>query len=243
MGGPAWLTDIFAAVMITVAAYCTSRLVVARRWRRPTDVDADGAHVVMGVAMAGMLVTGLRFGPAGLWEAVFAVAAGWFGWRFVRVRRGAPLSQWRCPQPGPHLVECGAMLYMYLAVPAVAVAAKSEAGGMGVPAGGARFSVLALALALFMLGWVASVADRLTPRSPAPAVAVPVASVPLPAGPRESGALMTATAPDSAGNAVPAGCGGSPGGSPGEKYLAPRCAAMCKIAMGLTMGYMLILLL
>jgi hypothetical protein len=238
MGAPAWLSDIFAAVMITVAVYCTSRLVVARRWRRPTDVDADGTHVVMGVAMAGMLVTGLRFGPAGLWEAVFAAAAGWFGWRFVRVRRGAPLSQWRCAQPGPHLVECGAMLYMYLAVPAVAVAAKSEAGGMGMSADGARFSVLALALALFMFGWVASVADRLTLRSPALAT-----SVPLPTGPRESGALMTATAPESVANASPGGCGGSPGGGLGEKYLAPRCAAMCKIAMGITMGYMLILLL
>ena len=147
MGGPAWLTDIFAAVMITVAAYCASRLVVARWWRRPTDVDSDGVHVVMGVAMAGMLVTGLRFRPVGIWEAVFAAAAAWFAWRFVRVRRGAPLSQWRCPQPGPHLVECGAMLYMYLALPAVAVAAKGAAGGMGawrrpgallVPGPGAR---------------------------------------------------------------------------------------------------------
>ena len=61
MGGPAWLTDIFAGVMITVAAYCAGRLVVARWWRRPTDVDSDGMHVVMGVAMAGMLVAGLRF--------------------------------------------------------------------------------------------------------------------------------------------------------------------------------------
>ena len=190
MGGPAWLTDIFAAVMITVAAYCASRLVVARWWRRPTDVDSDGAHVVMGVAMAGMLVTGLRFLPAGIWEAVFAAAAGWFAWRFVRVRRGAPLSQWRCPQPGPHLVECGAMLYMYLALPAVAVAAKGAVGGMA--ATGARFSFLALVLALFMFGYVVRVGDRLTAQ--APALAVPVAS-----GQEESGALMTATGPQSAG--------------------------------------------
>ena len=174
MGGPAWLTDIFAAVMITVAAYCASRLVVARWWRRPTDVDTDGVHVVMGVAMAGMLVAGLRFGSFGLWEAVFAAAAGWFGWRFVRVRRGAPLSPWRCPQPVPHLVECGAMLYMYLAVPAVAAAAKGAPGAMGaMSATGARFSVLALALALFMFGYVAWVGDRLTARAPALAVAVP----------------------------------------------------------------------
>ena len=236
MGGPAWLTDIFAAVMITVAAYCTSRLVVARWWRRPTDVDSDGAHVVMGVAMAGMLVTGLRFGSAGLWEAVFAAAAGWFGWRFLRVRRGAPLSQWRCPQPGPHLVECGAMVYMYLAVPAVAAAAKGAAGGMGgMPATGARFSVLALVLALFMFGYVARVGDRLTVRAPVLAGAVPAAS-----RPEASGALMTATGPEPAAAASPGGCGG---GSHGRPYLAPRCAAMCKIAMGITMGYVLIMML
>ncbi len=191
MGGPAWLTDIFAAVMITVAAYCASRLVVARWWRRPTDVDTDGVHVVMGVAMAGMLVAGLRFGSFGLWEAVFAAAAGWFGWRFVRVRHGAPLSPWRCPQPVPHLVECGAMLYMYLAVPAVAAAAKGASGAMGAMGGmggmsatGARFSVLALALALFMFGYVAWVGDRLTARAPAPSVAVPA---PRSAGSRSAG--------------------------------------------------------
>jgi hypothetical protein len=251
MGGPAWLTDIFAAVMITVAAYCASRLVVARWWRRPTDVDTDGVHVVMGVAMAGMLVAGLRFGSLGLWEAVFAAAAGWFGWRFVRVRRGAPLSSWRCPQPVPHLVECGAMLYMYLAVPAVAAAAKGAPGAMGgMSATGARFSVLALALALFMFGYVAWVGDRLTARAPALAVAVPAVAVPAAAVPpvlQESGALMTATEPEPAaaepepaGDASPGGCAGSGQGRP---YLAPRCAAMCKIAMGITMGYVLILML
>jgi hypothetical protein len=242
LSDPAWLTDIFAAVMITVAAYCASRLVVARWRRRPTDVDSDGVHVVMGVAMAGMLVTGLRFLPAGIWEAVFAAAAGWFGWRFVRVRRGTPLSQWRCPQPGPHLVECGAMLYMYLAVPAVAVAAKGGMGGMS--ATGSRFSFLALVLALFMFGYVVRVGDRLTARTPALAVAVPAVAVA--SGAQEPGALMTATGPESAGAASP---GGSPGVGPstpvsqGTSYLAPRCAAMCKIAMGITMGYMLILML
>lgn len=247
MSGPAWLTDIFAAVMITVAAYCASRLVVARWWRRPTDVDSDGVHVVMGVAMAGMLVTGLRFLPVGIWEAVFAAAAGWFGWRFVRVRRGAPLSQWRCPQPVPHLVECGAMLYMYLAVSAVAVAAKSAAAGMGgMSATGSRFSVLALVLALFMFGYVAWVGNRLTARAPALAVAVPAVAVPVASGPQESGTLMTATGPEPAGAASSGGCAGAAPRTPesrGRPYLAPRCAAMCKIAMGITMGYMLILML
>jgi hypothetical protein len=241
MGGPAWLTDIFAAVMITVAAYCASRLVIARWWRRPTDVDSDGAHVVMGVAMAGMLVAGLRFGSVGVWEAVFVVAAAWFAWRFIQVRRGAPPSQWRCPQPGPHLVECGAMLYMYLAIPAVAVAAKSATGGMGgMPATGTRFSFLALVLALFMFGYVVRVGDRLSARAPALAGAVPAGAVPVASGPQESGALMTATGPEPAEPASPGGCGVAGHGHP---YLAPRCAAMCKLAMGITMGYMLILML
>ena len=240
MGGPAWLTDIFAGVMITVAAYCASRLVVARWWRRPTDVDSDGMHVVMGVAMAGMLVTGLRFGPAGLWEAVFAAAACWFGWRFMRVRQGLPLSRWRCPQPGPHLVECGAMLYMYLAVPAVAVAAKGGMGGMG--ASGARFSVLALALALFMFGYVVRVSDRLTAHAPALAVAG-AGAVPAANPPEAPGALMTATGPEAAQITSPGGCAGAAPRCHASSYLAPRCAAMCKVAMGITMGYMLILML
>jgi len=223
MGGPAWLTGIFAAVMIAVAAYCASRLAVARWWRRPTDVDSDGVHVVMGVAMAGMLVTGLRFGSARVWEAIFAAAAAWFAWRFVRVRRGAPVSQWRCPQPMPHLVECGAMLYMYLAVPAVAIAAKGTSGALGaMPATGSRFSFLALVLAAFLLGWAVWVADRLTVQTPALAVAAPAAA---PTG----------------GSAAPTG--GYAEAGPGGPYVAPRCAAVCKIAMGITMGYMLILML
>jgi hypothetical protein len=252
VGGPAWLADIFAGVMITVATYCASRLVVARWWRRPTDVESDGAHIVMGVAMAGMLVAGLRFAPVGLWEAVFAAAVGWFGWWFVRVRRGAPAGRWRCPQPGPHLVECGAMLYMYLAVPAVAVAAKSAAGGMGaMDAGRARFSVLALLLALFMLGYVVRVSDRHTARAPALALPVPAATrsqtptaLMTATGPEPvvTGPGLLATGPEPSGSALSATCAGTGHGGPGARYLAPRCAALCKIAMGITMGYMLVLM-
>ena len=177
MSGPAWLADIFAGVMITVAVYCTSRLVVARWWRRPTDVESGtGAHVVMGVAMAGMLVAGLRFGPAGLWETVFAAAAAWFGWRSVRVRRGTPPDPVALPELGPHLVECGAMLYMYLALPAVAVAAKSGEGGEGgeggmgglggISAAGSRFSVLSWCSPWSTPGYAVRVGDRLTMQGP-----------------------------------------------------------------------------
>jgi hypothetical protein len=199
MGGPGWLTGIFVAIMVAVAVYCAGRLVVARQIRRLTEVDSDGVHVVMGVAMAGMLAPGLRILPSGIWEVVFAVGAGWFGWQFVQGRRGASAgpSAWRCPHPLPHLVECAAMIYMFAAVaPRVAPAA------MGMSGSGARFSVLALALAVFMIGYVVWVGDGLTALAPA-----------------------------------------GTGGHVCRRYLAPRCAAVCKMAMGVTMGYALILML
>ncbi len=184
-------------------------------------VDSDGVQMVMGVAMAGMLVTGLRFLSAGIWEAVFAAAAAWFAWRFIRMRGGAPPSLWRSPQPGPYLVECGAMLYMYLALPAVAVAAKGAAGG--ISATGTRFSFLALVLALFILGYVAWVGDRF----PAPAVALKnrTGAAPATGLPEESGARMSATVPESAGAASH---GGGAGACTGRVHTwplgAPRCA-------------------
>jgi hypothetical protein len=233
MGGPAWLSDIFAAVMITVAVYCASRLIVARWWRRPTHLDADGMHIVMGVAMSGMLVIGLRFLPTAIWEVVFVAAGAWFAWQVLRVRRGAPLSQWHCPQPVPHLVECGAMLYMFLALPAVRLgrggSAMNAMGRAAMSAIESRFSLLTLALALFMFGYVVWVGDRLTARTPSVDIAVS-AGGPAPSGPESGGA------------AAHGGCA-SAGSVLGRTYLAPRCAALCKIAMGITMGYMLILML
>jgi hypothetical protein len=202
MGGPAWLTGIFAALMLTVAVYCAGRLVAARRWRRPTELDTDGGHVLMGMAMAGMLVTRLRFMPAASWEAVFAAGAAWFGWQLLRSRRRAAASSWRCRHPAPHLVECAAMLFMFGAPQLASRGAAAGMGAMSASAPASRFSFLALPMALFMFGYVVRVADRMTSRAPALA------------GPR-----------------------------PGPGHLAPRCAALCKIAMGLTMGYMLVLML
>lgn len=200
MAAPVWLSAIFAAVMLTVAVYCAGRLVAARRWRRPTEVDTDVGHVLMGLAMAGLLVARLRVLPAAAWEAVFAVGAAWFAWQLVRSRRRAAVAPWRCLHPAPHLAECGAMLYMFAALPPSLAHRGTAAGMTAMGATGSRFSVLALLLALCMFGYVVRVADRLPARVPAPAAAGPSA-------------------------------------------LAPRCAALCKVAMGLTMGYMLVLML
>jgi Domain of unknown function (DUF5134) len=225
VGGPGWLSGIFAALMLTVAAYCTGRLLAARWWHRPTELDTDGAHVVMGVAMAGMLVPGLHTLPAGAWEGVFAVGALWFGGQTLRARRGATPAPWRCLHAAPHLVECAAMLYMFLLLPPSAAVRSLSAGmagmggisgmggmsGMSASANGSRFSFLALLMALFLVGYVVWLGDRLTVRTP-------------------SLALASAGRPDA-------------GPVPGRRYLAPRCAVLCKVAMGITMGYMLILML
>lgn len=205
MGAPAWLTGSFAALILTVATYCAGRLAVARRWRRPTELDTDAGHVLMGVAMAGMLVARLRILPAATWEVVFAAGAAWFAWQLVKSRRRTAAASWRCLHPVPHLVECVAMLYMFFA--AAPLTARAAAAGMAGLAP-SRFSVLALLMALFMVGYVVRVADRLP--LPAPA-----------SGPAPAGRVATTARP----------------------HLAPRCAALCKIAMGLTMAYMLVLML
>jgi Domain of unknown function (DUF5134) len=218
VGAPVWLTAIFAAVMLTVATYCAGRLAVTRRWQRPTELDTDAGHVLMGVAMAGLLVARLRILPAATWEAVFAVGAVWFAWQLVRSRRRTAAAAWRCLHPAPHLVECAAMLYMFFA--AAPLTARAAAAGM-VGLTPSRFSVLALLMALFMVGYVVRVADRLPLRTPALALAAAPA-IPAPAGsPAPAGHVTTTARPS----------------------LAPRCAALCKIAMGLTMTYMLVLML
>ena len=233
MGSPAWLTGIFATLVLTVATYCAGRLAVARRWQRPTEFDTDAGHVLMGVAMAGMLVARLRILPAATWEAVFGAGAAWFAWQVLQSRRRAPATSWRCLHPGPHLVECAAMLYMFLALRPLA--GRATAAGMAaMSAAGSSYSFLALVMALFMVGYVVRVADRLTIR--APALAAPSASP----APSAVPAPMSAPAPP---DTAPPGSRVSASTLPARPYLAPRCAALCKIAMGLTMAYMLVLML
>jgi hypothetical protein len=239
MGAPAWLTGSFAALMLTVATYCAGRLAVTRRWQRPTELDTDAGHVLMGLAMAGLLVARLRILPAATWEAVFAAGTAWFAWQLVKSRRRTAAASWRCLHPAPHLVECAAMLYMlFAATPLTAGAAAGGAGMAGLAP--SRFSVLALFMALFMVGYVVRVADRLPLRTPAstsvPAVAIALAMVPASPAP-----VATFTPPDTF---APAGTPAPADHVPttARPYLAPRCAALCKIAMGLTMAYMLVLM-
>jgi hypothetical protein len=92
-----------------------------------------------------------------------------------------------------------------------------------------RFSFLTLPLAVYLFGYVVWLGDRVTLHAPALALATPPATA-------------RASASASAGSGPGYGSG-SPSPEPARPYLAPRCAAICKITMGITMGYMLILML
>ena len=90
MSGPHWLADTFAALLLGTAAYCVGRLVMARMRPRAVEHDVDMVHVVMGIAMAGMLVPAVD--PVGnrSWEVVFVAAMAWFAWRAFREVLSAP---------------------------------------------------------------------------------------------------------------------------------------------------------
>jgi hypothetical protein len=116
--------------------------------------------------------------------------------------------------------------------------------GGGRMAIGGSLTALAVVLALFMIGYVLWTADQLTALVRAPAGAASGAArdqsrIPVPAAGLSGGVDIQEAAAAAAGGASPSRTAHRPGGS----ALAPRLAACYKIAMGLTMGYMLILML
>jgi hypothetical protein len=219
MTGPSWLADVLAAVVISVALFSAGRLIASRGRPRHGEGDADGVHVLMGVAMAGMFVPRLATLPNPAWEVIFVASAAWFGWRSVRVRLARPrypgFDSQCCEYPVPHLIDCAAMVYVLWAVPVIRSGAGLGSGGMGAMAGAAsevRLPALGLVLALGICGYVVWLGDRVQLLAAAPATA---AAGPAAAGP--------ATARVS-----------------GRALLAPRAATCCKIAMGVAMGVMLV---
>ena len=97
---PSWILDILAALMLLIAAISAGRLAIGRPWRGGLmDADIDGAHLLMGIAMAGMLVASLTTLPNDAWDVIFALMTAWFGVgrvprvpraRFPRGRREPP---------------------------------------------------------------------------------------------------------------------------------------------------------
>ena len=145
--------------MLVVAAVSAARLVAVRPWRhgaRAALTDIDIAHLLMALAMAGMLVASLQTLPNGAWSVIFAMMTVWFGYR---VFRDAQVSGVRALAGGhcaPHLIHAAAMLYMFMAFTAPAA---HGSGGIGGIAGGMsgmgtlQLPILAFVFALLLIGY------------------------------------------------------------------------------------------
>jgi Domain of unknown function (DUF5134) len=246
---PAWLLDIFAAVMLVVAAVSAARLAIAWRAGRRSDPDADidVSHLLMGLAMAGTLVAGLSTLPPAAWEVIFGALTAWFAYRVAHEYRGRGLRALISEHHAPHLLHSAAMLYMFLALRLPA----SHAGSSTMPgmsAAGLRLPTLALLFAFLLCAYVVADLDRVPAppafarlhlTTPAPTLALALAGVPAPAGaPAVATPAITPAPPAAA--ATPASP--APAAPALSGLLSPGVARGCRIAMGITMAFMLIIM-
>jgi len=232
MGGPDWLSDLFAGVMLLTAAYCVSRLVIAPRLHRRTEADVEVVHIAMGVVMAGMFVVALQFIPNGLAAAFFAAATIWFGYHAVIAFRQSAGGWTGGHHALPHVVLSGAMFYMLVAGPTSMAAMTSMTQTMSTSV---KFAPLGAILALLLFGIAIWYTNQLTSRETAAAfelAGLTSQAAPLPA---------SAVPPAPAGSPVDAAEAAATGVD--EPILAPRLAICCHIVMCVAMGYMLITML
>jgi Domain of unknown function (DUF5134) len=218
--GPSGLSDALAVLMVATSLYCAGRLVVSGPWHRATGRDVDVVHVVMGVAMAGMLAEVFSFGWGGLWETVFGVSAAWFGWKSIDALVRFRSQRKAISHHVGHLVTSGAMYFMFVVGSAEGAGAStagrtgsgvSAMAGMGGESGSAGWLLaVAVVLAVILFGYAnwhlraLILSDVLEPGGPV--------------GGRVADPIPATT-------------------------LSPRLALCCEIVMALTMGYMLITLL
>jgi Domain of unknown function (DUF5134) len=262
---PAWILDIFAGLMLVVAAISAARLVEARPWQhRSAFLDIDVAHLLMGIAMAGMLASSLTTLSNAAWIVIFAVLTAWFGIRVLVDARADGVRALAGGHCAPHLVHSGAMVYMFAAL-APAASGGSGMGGMGGMGGASgmqslQYPTLAFAFALILIGYSIWDLDQLSGRrySTAPARASQARiAVPVPALAGADSAIATLPSPHAAGAAV---ADGVPSGSAAAEAAGPWAAGLgggsnaagvlfspattvgCRVAMGVTMALMLFLM-
>jgi hypothetical protein len=270
MSIPAGILDIFAAVMLLVAAASAGQLAVARAWTRAGARDADiaGSHLLMGIAMAGVLVASLSTLPDAAWEVIFAVMTAWFAWCLWRETRGHGLTAVASGHHAPHLVHSAAMLCMFAALAGPAPGGGSGMAGMAGPAGGMRSlhaPTLAFVFALLLIAYTVRDLDRkagadgyfhvvgrpFTPAGPAQATAAAGGTgrgVPAGRAGGGDGAVATVAQPRAAqaaemspGDRV-AGRGGASPVTADRLLLSPAVVKGCRVAMGVTMAFMLVIM-
>jgi hypothetical protein len=265
---PAWLLDVFAALMLGVAAVSAARLAAAWPWRHGSAViDTDVAHLLMAIAMAGMLTPSLATLPDTAWEVICGLLGAWFAVRVALDARAAGARALAGGHCAPHLVHSVSMLYMFLALSSAAVAAgmNGMSGGPGAMAA-LRYPTLAYIFALVLAGYAVWDLDQLSGRRPGLAAAagvslagagaarVPARNVagsapgsgpaarPAAAAPEGDGRTAVAVSQHARRDAAPrnTGAAGSAAGGIGGLLLSPAVTVGCRIAMGVVMAFMLV---
>jgi Domain of unknown function (DUF5134) len=232
--------------MLAVAAVSAARLVAARVWRGgPASADTDIAHLLMALAMAGMLASSLTTLPAGAWEAIFGLLTAWFAVRVVRDARAEGTRALASGHCAPHLVHSAAMLYMFLALGAPVGGGMSGMSGPGTQT--LEYPTLAFAFALTLAGYSVWDIDQLAgERAVARAAGLALAGaalagVPVLAG-AESGPVRSASAVDGRPADDHTIAERPADGVGGAALLSPGVTMGCRIAMGVTMAFMLIIM-
>jgi hypothetical protein len=251
---PSWILDIFAALMLAVAAVSAARLAGERPWRRGAVVaDTDIAHLLMAIAMAGMLVPDLTTLPDAAWAGCFAAMTAWFGYRVLRDARTNGTRALAGGHCAPHLVHSGAMLYMFLALAAPASGGLS--GGQGMTAmGGPSASgmqtlevpTLAFVFAFVLAGYTVWDLDQLSSRTrrglAGAGFGLPRAALAgIPPGTGTTAGTGTAVRAADTGERANATPPAAPGGVRGP-LLSPGMTVACRIAMGAVMAFMLLIM-
>jgi hypothetical protein len=149
-----------AVAVGAVACFCAGRLLLGLLWHRPAERDVDVVHVVMGAAMAGMLIGSFSGRWMLVWMPAFLASAAWFGWR---VWRELPAGGHTADGHLPHLVASIAMLYMLVAMWWLAPAGSSYAMGAmpSMRVGSDGVPVLAVGVAALLVVDAALSASRM----------------------------------------------------------------------------------
>jgi hypothetical protein len=204
-----------------------------------------------------MLATSLQTLPDGAWAVIFGLMTAFFARRVLRDARVSGLRALAGGHCAPHLIHSASMLYMFLALTGPMAGGPGGMAGMaGTGAGSAgslEFPALAFVFTLLLIGYNVWDLDqlsgpgvgthyRLAPARVAPvAVLAGVASGRAAGPPADAEPAITETGPaDSGPGRVRSG--GGPGDGQGRGILAPRVAVSCRVAMGVTMAFMLVIM-
>ncbi len=110
MSTPSWLYYLFGVLMLAVAAYCLTLLILSVATKRRAGRDVEISHIFMGVSMAGMFVGQWSFGRPAVWEVIFGALLIWFLVESIQSVRQYGLH---LPHALIHAVMNFSMLLMY----------------------------------------------------------------------------------------------------------------------------------